>query len=197
MTPFQLHVAKYKNGCGSEQCSGVKHIVFARGVIPCDILFIGEAPGESEDVCGQPFKGPAGALLTRLIEMSGIMHNTGLQLAFGNMVNCIPRDGANKATEPDKEQILQCSGRLREFIKLCDPKLIICVGKLAAKWLDQDQNDCIKLHKDVPRAEIHHPAFILRATTASQGLLRQTVLANLRSAVEDVFISNTTSSEPQ
>jgi len=210
-SPIQLHVAKYRKGCGSEMCSGVKHIVFARGTIPCDVLFIGEAPGESEDVCGQPFRGPAGKLLDHMIAMSGIADwsvgagaitetdvsdGERLRLAFGNIVNCVPRDGAHKASEPTKDQILQCSGRLQEFIKICDPKLIICVGKLAAKWLDQDQNDCIKIHKAIPMAEVHHPAYILRSTFASQGLLRQTVVATLRSAVEEVFVNPVTTTVP-
>jgi uracil-DNA glycosylase len=67
-TPFQLHVAQWRNCTACPLHIGRKQVVFARGKIPCDILFVGEAPGKSEDMHGQPFYGPAGQLLDDIVE---------------------------------------------------------------------------------------------------------------------------------
>jgi uracil-DNA glycosylase family 4 len=77
MTRFQLFCQKWGEGCGSTQCAGANRVVLVRGSVPCDVLFIGEAPGQSEDVVGRPFVGPAGKLLDRIIEdaLSGITVN--------------------------------------------------------------------------------------------------------------------------
>ncbi len=65
---YALHLAKWHDctACSLHEHRG--RMVFARGKIPCDVLFIGEAPGESEDVLGAPFKGPAGKLLDQIVE---------------------------------------------------------------------------------------------------------------------------------
>lgn len=66
-TPLQTHVGKWEHGCGNHVCTRARHVVLGRGDVPCDVLCVGEAPGESEDVIGQPFVGPAGKLLDRII----------------------------------------------------------------------------------------------------------------------------------
>lgn len=66
-TPYQLHVERWGGGCGAGICSTARHVVLARGKVPCDVLFVGEAPGESEDALGSPFVGPAGKLLDRVV----------------------------------------------------------------------------------------------------------------------------------
>lgn len=71
-TPFQEFCGRWKKwGCGSGECPGpdrlTTKVCLLRGSIPCDILFIGEAPGESENAMGYPFVGPAGKLLDRIV----------------------------------------------------------------------------------------------------------------------------------
>lgn len=66
-TTFAEHKDKWKDGCGSEFCSTANRVVLYRGDLPCDVLFVGEAPGQSEDTRGIPFDGPAGQVLDRII----------------------------------------------------------------------------------------------------------------------------------
>ena len=101
---FQKHCERWKNGCGSRLCFGVKNVCLARGKVPCDVLFVGEAPGESEDTIGKPFVGPAGKLLDYIIGRA--LQGTELRAAFTNLVCCIPRDDdGGKSIEPDDDSV--------------------------------------------------------------------------------------------
>jgi uracil-DNA glycosylase len=155
--------------------------VLARGNVPADILFIGEAPGQSEDVLGQPFVGPAGKLLDRQIaEAFGNCPGLDLRLCFTNLVCCIPKDETNKKVgEPDKESIEACSARLDEMLVLCRPKLVVAVGDLADKWLVGDGGVLNKV-------KITHPAAILRAEIVRQSLMNQKVIVILENAFRDL-----------
>lgn len=135
-------------------------VVQPRGVLPCDFLFVGEAPGQFEDIVGRPFVGPAGQLLDTIIKSA-------IQLckwedeqiptyAFDNVVACVPnqpqidRGGVRPPTSSECET---CRPRLLELIRLSSPEGIIAVGDTAATHL-----------KDLglPLVEILHPAAILR-----------------------------------
>lgn len=170
--------------------------MLARGDIPCDILFIGEAPGPSEDVIGVPFVGPAGKLLDQII-VQGV-GNPSWRIAFTNLVCCIPLNEAkNKFNEPPKYAIDSCEDRLVEFVQLCKPKLIVLVGKLAKKHVpgqamfgdgpenEYKQKPCTWLEADeyLEFCEITHPAAILRADQTQQGLLVQRCIVALNEAV--------------
>jgi DNA polymerase len=154
---------------------GRTQVVITRGTIPCDLLFIGEAPGESEDANGIAFYGPAGKLLDRIIDRA--LCDFALRCAFANLVGCIPREEGvyGKLEEPPDESIKKCSPRLREFIGICNPRMLILVGKLAGKWVE----------RSLPVVEIQHPSAILRANIAQKGLLIQKAEVTLHSAVED------------
>lgn len=188
---YQLYVARWSGGCGSDQCAGAQRVCLARGQVPCDLLFVGEAPGESEDVLGRPFVGPAGRLLDQIIAQAvGSTHETEpgsgrLRVAFTNLVCCIPRDGDSKATAPEDSQVLACGPRLSEFVGLADPALIVCVGALARDWLDPGYKHRIRLQKEVPRIDIVHPAAVLRANVALRGLMVQRAVVQIQSAVEE------------
>lgn len=68
LTQYQQFAARYRAGCGSDQCTNRNtRVVLARGSVPCDVLLIGEAPGESENVLGLPFIGPAGKLMDSVV----------------------------------------------------------------------------------------------------------------------------------
>lgn len=187
-TPFALHVERWKDCTACHLAPHRDKIVISRGRVPCDILFIGEAPGASEDSIGAPFKGPAGHLLDEIIA-DGLAAKPHLTYALTNLVCCIPRieDGVTKAGEPDAASILACAPRLDEFIAACHPRLIVTVGKLPAKWFKPEN----KHSKNYPEAsgcelvEIHHPAGILRANVSQQGLMKQKCILALEAAVED------------
>lgn len=67
-TRFQLHCTTWKDGCGSAHCDRAMRKVLYKGKIPCDILYVGEAPGKSENMSGVPFVGPAGKLLEEMVK---------------------------------------------------------------------------------------------------------------------------------
>jgi uracil-DNA glycosylase family 4 len=183
LSPFQAHCNKWKAGCGSVQCEGAR-VVLCRGKLPCDILFVGEAPGESERVVGVPFVGPAGKLLDSIIARAV---PPVVRYAMTNLVGCIPREeDGGKATEPDDEQVESCKPRLVEFISIASPRMIICVGKLARDWFDQGWKHSIKLPYPIPTVDITHPAAILRMPIAHQGLAIQRCVVVVKNAVEDM-----------
>lgn len=174
---YAAHVARWSNCTRCPLHERRKKVVLARGTLPCDVLFIGEAPGQSEDVIGAPFVGPAGQLLDRVIESATPLD---LRLAFTNLVCCIPKDETNtKINDPPQEAIDACDTRLGEILRIANPSTIVCVGTLSGKWVPkrygQDEFDQI--------ATILHPAAILRADAAQQGLMTQRTIVTL----SDVF----------
>lgn len=202
LSQYQLHVRKWEGGCGSALCGHARKVCHVRGTLPCDVLFVGEAPGDAEDVLGRPFCGPAGHLLDSIVKkaLSGVMLGAGamtdedisdgepVRCAFCNLVGCIPRDPdtGGKAGQPDVESIMTCAPRLQEIIGMARPRLVVAVGALANGWLKPGYKNPVQLPRGVAFIEILHPAYILRQNTANQGFLRQQQAIKLRSAVEDI-----------
>lgn len=150
-------------------CATRNRVVLVRGNLPCEVLFIGEAPGASEDVIGQPFVGPAGKLLTKMVYDAERSSRT-FRHAFTNLVACIPiGDDGNKTVEPSEVSIKACVDRLEELIKIAKPRGIVMVGKLAAKWIPKMFGYA---HAE-KFATIDHPAFILRMNEAQRPLTIQ------------------------
>ena len=93
---YKQHVQRWKSCTACKLCETRKKVVMYRGDVPCDILFIGEAPGPSEDVIGQPFIGPAGHLLDRIIDKAiqpyrKVNPNISFRKVFTNLVCFIPK----------------------------------------------------------------------------------------------------------
>ena len=175
------HQQTYGGGCGSDACDRARRVCLGRGRLPCDVLFVGEAPGASENVCGVPFVGPAGQLLDQIVERSV---PTGLRTAYTNLVGCIPLgDTGEKAAEPKPAQIVACQGRLREFIDLARPRLVVRVGRLAQQWLGGGLKNALPLPPGVPACDVVHPAFILRANEAQQSMAVQRCVVTIQNAV--------------
>jgi DNA polymerase len=158
-TRFQLHRDKWRDCDLCQLCNVRTKVVIARGSVPADVLFVGEAPGASEDVVGSPFVGPAGRLLDHIIEAAIEEQHS---WAMTNLVCCIPKDLGGDKGEPPKESILACRPRLMEFMELCRPRLIICVGQLSKRWTPEVD--------DIPKASILHPAAILRMDAGQRPL---------------------------
>lgn len=194
MTEWQTFVERWKGGCGSGLCGGRAKVVLARGDIPADILFIGEAPGESEQVLGQPFVGPAGHLLDQIIRRSV---PSKLSLCFTNLVGCIPwEEGGGKAAEPPAEAIKQCAPRLNDFVRIIRPQIIVLVGQLASKHVHgqsqfSDREDgavaWISPGKFLELVTITHPAAILRTNISQRGLMIQKAALALADVTRSVF----------
>lgn len=190
-TPFQKHVAKWKECTYCPLCFVRQQVVFARGTYPCDVLFIGEAPGDSEDSKGQPFFGPAGELLDDIIECAqqecGI-HS--LRYCFTNMIACIPKEfkGGPKMKDPPKKSVVACSPRLVEMVKLAKPKGVVYVGDFAAKYGPGI------IGEEFETEHIIHPAAILRKKSddgrkivdAAQGLMLKKAVVILSEFMERI-----------
>ena len=195
LSPWQEFKSKWTDCCMCPLYETRHNICLCRGNIPCDVLFVGEAPGPSEDAIGQPFVGPAGKLLDKQInealENSGM---TELRLGFTNLVCCIPRQGAGKGKfkEPPKECMDACWPRLKEFAHLCKPRLIVTVGDLSGKRL---YGAAMFRHDDEPKqpewgeldfVSITHPAAILRAEIVRQELMYHRSVVILESAFREL-----------
>lgn len=175
MTPYQRHCKKWKKCVRCALCNSRNKIVLARGKIPAEILFIGEAPGASEDVIGRPFVGPAGKLLDKIIEQA---IDGQYDYALTNLVACIPLDSeGNKTTEPPKDSITACKPRLTEFVGLVNPKLVVFVGRLAAKYYQ---------YPELKTIQIIHPAAILRMDLSQKGLAVKRSIVTIEDAVEEL-----------
>lgn len=190
MTLYQLHVQKWKNGCGNAICESAHKVCLARGCVPCDVLFIGEAPGVSENVLGTCFVGPAGKLLDAIVARSVGVINAGraaagmppLRCAYTNLLGCMPLDAdGDKAGTPDPTELRQCRTRLAEFHDLCRPRLIVCVGSLARTNLDKAIP-----HRDARSVAIDHPAAMLRAPAVQRQMMEQRAVVAITTAAEDL-----------
>jgi uracil-DNA glycosylase family 4 len=146
-------------------CAATKHVL-ARGTLPCDILFIGEAPGESEDVIGSPFVGPAGKVLDNLIMDTGPRRGSSLApldwtYAISNILACIPRgENGEGFRAPTEEEAKACQPRLLDLLNIASPKGIVLLGQTAKKYFPSVSEGFSVL-------ELHHPSYLLRNGGAS------------------------------
>lgn len=156
-------------------------ICLARGDLPCDVLFVGEAPGASEDALGAPFVGPAGHLLDRIIANALDASTT---YALTNLVCCFPREAKMEGiNEPHHTEIKACRKRLIEFVNIAQPRLMVCVGSLAVSYVNHgDTISCI---------DVIHPAAILRMPLAQRQMATQRCVVQIRTAAEELLQSRT------
>jgi len=151
--------------CNCKKCELHKtrtNVVFGAGNPEAEVLFIGEGPGETEDLKGEPFVGRAGKLLDDMLKIIGLSRNKNIFIA--NIVKCRPpgnRDPLN--TERD-----MCFEWLLTQIEIIKPKIIVCLGRIAATVLiDIDfkitQDHGRWFYKDgIKYMALYHPAFLLR-----------------------------------
>lgn len=174
------HVGKWRD---CQRCPLGKqrgNICLARGNLPCDVLFIGEAPGMSEDAWAQPFVGPAGQLLDKIIARS---LPAGTSCAMTNLVACFPREAKSRGdNEPERGEILECRPRLVEFVNIARPRLVVTVGTLAEQYVGE------MCPPDCPRVHIIHPAAILaHMPMAQKGFAVQKCVVQVSNAYSDVL----------
>jgi DNA polymerase len=138
------------------------NIVFGVGNRETEVLFVGEGPGESEDLKGEPFVGRAGVLLDDMLRIIGLDRTKNIYIA--NIVKCRPPNNR----DPQTIEREACFDWLRAQIELIKPKIVVCLGRIAAMELI-DHNYKITLdhgkwyEKDgVKYMAIYHPAALLR-----------------------------------
>ncbi|WP_408015502.1 uracil-DNA glycosylase [Ramlibacter monticola] len=143
-------------------CEGRTNTVFGVGDLQADWMVIGEAPGENEDLQGEPFVGQAGKLLDNMLAALAIGRRKGVYIA--NVLKCRPPGNRN----PLPEEIAQCEPFLRRQVELLQPKIILAMGRFAVQTLLQTTEPLGRLrgrvhrYHDVPVVVTYHPAYLLR-----------------------------------
>lgn len=193
MTTWLEHVERWRDCQLCPLAQQRTNIVLARagmvggpttgGSLPCDVLFVGEAPGKVEDDLGLPFVGPAGSKLQDVIDRA---LPDGMTYACCNLVCCFPAEAKSRGdNEPERAEILACRPRLREFIGMVRPKLIVCVGHLASDYIEHDAYGKVMGAEVI---DVVHPAFILaRMPQAQRGMALNKCVVVIRSAVARVI----------
>ena len=110
-------------------CETRHNVVFGVGNRETDVLFVGEGPGEQEDLQGEPFVGPAGKLLDDMLSILDLDRSSNCYIA--NIVKCRPP----RNRDPLETEQEACIGYLRNQVALIKPKIIVCLGRIAAKKL--------------------------------------------------------------
>ncbi|MFH1690992.1 MAG: uracil-DNA glycosylase [Candidatus Omnitrophota bacterium] len=105
-----------------------KNVVPGEGKVPTPILFIGEAPGASEDEAGRPFCGKAGRVLDELLTKAGLKRQ---DIYIANILKCRPPGNRN----PETKEIQACCEYLNQQIDLIKPKIICCLGNFSTKYI--------------------------------------------------------------
>ena len=150
------------HACGL--CEARTQTVFGVGSHRASWMLIGEAPGQNEDLQGEPFVGKAGQLLNEMLRAIGLARE---DVFIANILKCRPPDNR----DPQVEEVAACHGFLQQQITLLQPKIILAVGRIAAQNLLNTQQPLAKLRgrqhwlENIPLVVVHHPAYLLRAPT--------------------------------
>lgn len=148
---------------------GRKNVVFGSGNPNADLMLVGEGPGAEEDRQGLPFVGPAGELLTKIIQAIDLKRE---EVYIANVVKCRPP--GNREPQPDEVQA--CRGFLEKQIALVRPRILVALGRTAAQTLLGNESPIGQLrgrwHQvlGIPTMVTYHPAALLR----NQALKRPT-----------------------
>lgn len=143
-------------------CQTRHHVVFGVGNPDSDVMFIGEGPGEQEDLRGEPFVGPAGLLLDDMLSIIDLDRKTNCYIA--NIVKCRPPHNR----DPLETEQEACIGYLRSQIELVKPKIIVCLGRIAAQQLIAKDFRITRQHGQWTQRDgiwmmaIYHPSALLR-----------------------------------
>lgn len=138
-----------------------KNIVFGSGNERAKLVFVGEAPGEDEDIEGMPFVGRAGQLLTKIIEAMGLKRE---DVYIANIIKCRPPNNRN----PLEDEIRVCEPFLKEQLRIIKPSIICALGAFAAQTLLKTKNSISSLrgkfylYEGIKVMPTFHPAYLLR-----------------------------------
>ena len=142
--------------------------VFGAGNPNADVMIIGEAPGADEDKQGKPFVGRAGQLLTDILKAINFERD---EIFIANILKCRPPNNRN----PLPEEMNECTPYLYEQIEMIQPKVILCLGLVAASYLINDKLSLTKMRgnvyeiKGIKTMVTYHPAALLRNPNWKRG----------------------------
>lgn len=180
---------KYRcEGCTA--CSLYKtrtNCVFGTGNENADVLFVGEAPGEKEDLSGIPFVGAAGKLLDKFLYAVDIDRE---RVYIANILKCRPPK--NRDPLPEEEEA--CLPFLREQVRIMKPKIIICLGRISAMKLIKPDFKITKEHGqwfkkgDYLMTAVYHPAALLRDPRKKEDMLVD--MQNIKAKLDELSLNN-------
>ena len=148
-------------------CESRTQTVFGVGHPNAHCMIVGEAPGENEDLQGEPFVGAAGRLLDRMLAAIGMTRSAAApaqQVYIANTLKCRPPRNRN----PEPDELLRCSVYLHRQIELVRPRLLLAMGRFAVQTLLDSHEPIGRLRgrvqrwRDVPVVVTYHPAYLLR-----------------------------------
>jgi DNA polymerase len=148
-------------------CESRKQTVFGVGHPEAELMVVGEAPGEQEDLKGEPFVGPAGQLLDAMLRAIGLSRQDGpaqQQVYIANTLKCRPPRNRN----PEPAELAKCEPFLRRQLALVQPKVILAMGRFAVQQLLGSDEAIGRLrgrvhtYQGVPLVVTYHPAYLLR-----------------------------------
>jgi uracil-DNA glycosylase family 4 len=163
-------------------CETRKNTVFGEGDPDAKIFFIGEGPGENEDLQGRPFVGRAGDLLNKMIAGMGLRRE---QVYIANIVKCRPPN--NRVPAPD--EVETCTPYLVKQLEIVRPKVIVTLGLPSSKYMLASKLSMGKLRgqwhnwRGIKLMPTYHPAFLLRAYTEEN---RAAVWSDLKKVMGEV-----------
>ncbi len=150
-------------------------VVVGYGPVPCDLMIIGEGPGQQEDVEGRPFVGKAGQLLTKILESVNIDREK--EVYISNVVKCRPPQNRT----PFPSEIEACKPYLLRQIQIVKPKIILLLGAPSLKTVLEESLSISKVRGKWYRASVDymtdelyimplfHPSYLLRNQDKSKG----------------------------
>ena len=156
-------------GCEAcKLCRSRRNTVFGVGAERADWMVVGEAPGENEDLQGEPFVGQAGKLLDNMLRAIGLdraaAQGSPGNVFIANVLKCRPPGNRN----PEPDEIAQCEPFLQRQVALVQPRVILAMGRFAVQSLLQTSEPIGKLrgrvhqYEGVPLIVTYHPAYLLR-----------------------------------
>ena len=164
------------------------NVVFGDGAENAEILFIGEGPGQNEDEQGLPFVGRAGKLLDEMLEMVNLDRS---KVYIANIVKCRPPQNRDPlSVEQDA-----CIGWLREQMELLRPRVVVCLGRIAAMRIIKPDYRITKEHGQWVERDgmyftaIYHPAALLRDPAKKPDTFAdlRSIRAKLREVCPEVY----------
>jgi len=163
-------------------------VVFGEGNPEAEVMFIGEGPGKVEDQTGRPFVGPAGELLTRIIEKGMGVPRESVYIA--NVVKCRPTIDLQFVRDrpPDPEETAACSPFLLTQIELIAPRVIVTLGNPSTKFLLKTEVGITRLRgnwqefQGIPVMPTYHPSYVIR-NGGEKSPLRRDVWEDIKKAL--------------
>lgn len=164
-------------------CQTRNNVVFGVGSRTADVMFVGEGPGEQEDLKGEPFVGPAGKLLDDMLSIIDLNREN---CYIANIIKCRPPHNR----DPLDEEQDACIDFLRAQVALVKPKIIVCLGRIAARRIIYPDYKITRDHgtwierNNIWITAIYHPSALLRDSSKRPDTFEDLLI--IRRQIEEV-----------